>query len=693
MFRSVKRKNKKDTSGAVRARSNVSKDQNSDDESSGDEPTTVIRRTKYNKSSGLAVLASGSKESGSKKKKRRTGGLGFGGQVPASSIPEDEHRDIDVGGSGVSQSYGKEAMDKLRSEQSIRPPPEPSPPETSVQAPEPASQKVPASKEEDFISFQDNSPPAAEGGETDSLDALKSSQDKIVLEDPADEGSKWEEQVAKRAGVAAPPAPRFDTNLTQMQTQLQTVLSNLATRQEEVANTILRRKGDLSHAQAELSRQESTIREIGTVCTSLQKLRYDVTMWVGALRDLQQKVSPIQEGILDMIHGRFSKAQEEWVQWQDDVCTVLHTAGTLDRVLGRQPPNLALASIPTQLDEFGRDIGAQVRRARDIRFERRKQRQGVPLQRLWDWDEDVARRLDILQVALRVAVDDLDESYASLQPLREAFDQWKKDYPEEYRKCYGDLSLAELAFVFEQVEFCRSDWVKTLLKEQEGVSDGNDWPDFPSKLPGVIQNSGSSPCVELTEQQSRKFLVPFAIKALKESPAVTFLSTSFAKGLSGFLSDVLDTSAKKEDGWGELLGAVSSAITTIFEIVSLPSITQTADHPVSTEWLDDSTTFSQQLQPKWVQRLLVNVLNFWLPLLRETEMYDTAGKAVLGFIGNTYLHFLSTLREEQARQSLEPVWTGVQTVSGLLSHPGLVFESAPLRAAARAYNLDQPASL
>ncbi len=678
-----------------------------DDNEEEEESPVVIRKYKEKKRKESKRGVYGNDDTSKKQKTKQKRGLGLGGMTMV--IDEDES-DFGIIGEESQEyaapAYGKEALDALRAEQRttklqgiVQ--------EASIESE--FSEKIPEdvprrkSKEQDFISLHEN----AEATEQDFVEEEIPSQP-ILLEDPDDDD--WEAQVARRAGIPSSTAAKSSIRqavvvtptLHMLRGNLQDTIQHLATREEDLGNVIMRRQADLAQTQADRKRQQESIQQAGKACGDYQKLRYELAMWVGALRDLEEKVGPIQKAMLDMVSLQFETAHQEWIYWQDDVCATLRDCHQLDRVLGRTPPELTAQEVEVQLDEFGRDVGSQIRRDRENRSRRRREKgeriQGdldskdPILEYLWAKEEGADRRYDILQEALRVAMDDLDDDYSSPQVLEECFANWKKNNSDEYRQCYANLSLADLGHVFDQVGLCRATWVRAILKDSyDLVMEGTLFP----TVIVIPQDEGDpeSAAYAALERAYRKEYIPFLLELVKEYPSTIFLSKRMSHLFSESLPEIIQKIGQDSGSAKELCSAFASAGLSVLNSLSIPLLKPTAGEEIalSNERLDDSIRFAQAQQPLWINSLILNLLEQWMPFLRRTslEAYENLGRAILSFLSENYLYFLSSRTNTlSATEHLAPIWKCLsQNYKHLLESPEFMLQSAPIRAAASAYGL------
>ena len=153
-----------------------------------------------------------------------------------------------------------------------------------------------------------------------------------------------------------------------------------------------------------------------------------------------------------------------------DVVHVLHANQQLQQCLGRAVPE-SDESV-SQVDEFGRHIKSQQEVDRERRFvERESALTRITESPYKDDDvktdvsstlmspsnqEEYQQRLDALQGALDVVLEQVDESYLSLKDLIQVFQQWSQKYPQDYSNCFADLSLGDMASILVQVDLVKS---------------------------------------------------------------------------------------------------------------------------------------------------------------------------------------------------------------------------------------------
>jgi hypothetical protein len=704
-------------------------------------------------------------EESQRSKKRRRKGLGFGGTTrhvdDDDDVDDDEETKISEETIDTkARSYGKEALDQLKAEQrkpkpketiaepgkcsdslqavllsrtptvddsSLEIPPHQNPVVSSSTSSLPAFVPLTSGKDvnqdvtavltgEEAIRLHEQSESETNVNIKPFLTTGKSKdaviQESYITDESPD--TAWEDLITRRAGLhrSNTSIPSLSSSsqvplLATLRPQLQSTLSNLKAQQQDLKHAIMRREAEKAQTESNLKRHQESLHRTGDACSEYQKLRHDLAMWVGALRDLQQKVQPIAEALTQMILSQSATAQQEWIHWQDDAASVLQEAGKLDQVLGRQPalppPSHTSTAKTNLVDEFGRDSRSQYLRKREKRYRRRLQRRGLApkidhdgeklgqsLWRLWVEEEDLDTlgRYHILQEALRVAFNDLDDDFTSIDKLLGVFERWKESYPDEYRQCYASLSLGDLVSVLAQADFCRSSWVSSMLRPSESMGDNERTDEFlwvpklqSADIHGQEEEEGA-----IQRVLGKKF-VPLLLTILNDSPALCFFSSEW----SHLANDVVKNSDEKSEIIKELNEALFKATIEVLDSVSIPLVKDELNKLPDIERkeeVDHAVNFSKVEQSIWIQQLLLNLLADWVPFLRCFEKYEEVGKSILDFISGKYLFLLSSLAPCIASDMFAPVWKILKTEnSDWLESPSFILQGAPVRAAASVYGL------
>ncbi|KAG7373207.1 hypothetical protein IV203_033931 [Nitzschia inconspicua] len=665
-------------------------------------------------------------------KKKRKRGLGFGGG--GGSLQQGDHHHDDPAESqgqnldanqDFQSSYGKEALEELKAEQkrqklkmdAIGTTGE----ESTVTEKTINTSDVPATEakthgvnstnaEESFISLQggnqiyDTTPYT-----TTQHEALRDEYDLEEMVADPEESELWNEQIEKRAGIksyrTAQTAQRSVSKLVSsddLSCNLQSTIQSMQIQQEELQNSINRRKADREHVRNDSIAQEETLKTAGTACEYYQKLRYDLTLWVGALRDLCAKITPIQQAFLEMLEVQCEDVDHELRSWQDDCIAVLQEQGMTSQILGRQPEIPVNSGAPS-IDEFGRDIKSQYLRDRDLRFQHRQQKlkhdnasgDEPSVQDICNClldDHNETERCETLNEAFRATMDDLDQDYTSSQGLKDIFDQWKSQYVEDYKQCYASLSLGDLYAIFLQMEICKSSWFVEMITSGSGEYSSH--PTFPKNLESML-SYGSTDDEGYIQRSVEKSLVPMLSSILQTHPsALLFLSRNKSYLMSRLMQLAVRSLPESPRTVQNLEKAVSEAIARALDGIAIPIVNQVDESTVKISSLAQSSKFATTYLAQILGEMLYNMIFYWFPLLPlEATIEGTDGlHAVLNFINEKFLMLLSSLdkkEDHRSKQLFSVLWQALrQDQRNLLEAPSLLLLTLPLRAAGRAYQLD-----
>ena len=672
-----------------------------------------------------------------KKKKKRKKGLGFGG---GGGNAIDYEVDMQIEDQMGTSAYGKEALEKLKSEQKRQIVP-PAPVQSAPTSPKPETtdgdpiilnsyENIP---EENYIPLDD------QGQDPASSVEKKEKEKMFALDDPPpDESHGWERQIEQRAGLKPSSQTSQIPNtkllsLDQLSEKLKSTVETIDRQREELENSTNRLRADREHAKSKSQEHQNNLRTTGLACEFYQSTRRDLTLWVGALRDLHQKVEPIAKAFLEMLQVQTKDFGHEFRAWQDDCVATLYQTHRLDRVLGRQPDStlLTTASNETVIDEFGRDIGSQYQRDRESRFKvrveymnRSDDATATGIIKCEDHDED--ERAKILQEALSVALEDLDQEYTSATLLKSIFDEWFAAYFDDYQQCFATLSFGDLYAVLIQVELYKSDFFSNILSSVREVDQRillalDRCFVEPSKEPIKEDNTAKKSQTNrvATENAGRltriveKGILPLLTKILNptenEDSFHLFFSTSKSRLISRLIQDAAfrplqqgeksipesDPSSRNSSVQQQLQRLVNAAIQKSLENVSIPLLNKESGGDNTSEGLDCSIKYARLYQIQILQQTLCNMILHWFPLIDlDVDSGSESGiHFVLNFINDKYLVLLSSMdnsnEEQSAKDFFKQIWEALNADSrNIIESPSLMLLTMPLRAAARAYQLN-----
>jgi hypothetical protein len=659
-----------------------------------------------------------SKSSSKRREKKRKRGLGFGGGADGGAMEGKEGGTDDADDSEdalAPSSYGKEALEKLKAMQKQKKQKveidsnRETQNQTSLRSNDIAvnfDTTTPKAPEEVFISLDENPQPDENvilNADSDNLEHIE----RLVEETAAnpEETEMWNEQIERRAGIKVSTSNQTKPSLSKLMSldelsrNMKSAIQVIKAQQEELQNTINRRKADREHALVDKQAQQRTVAESGEACEYFQKLRHNLTLWVGALRDVQQKLDPIQQAFQEMLEAQCDDVNHEFQSLQDDCIAVLEESGLLKQVFGRQPktPINSGASI----DEFGRDVRSQYLRDRDLRFQTR-QKKHSPLTAaqtseksscyekivvsLYE-DHNEKDRCDTLHEALRTALQDLEQGYTSVDGLKTIFKEWQSTYPEDFKQCFASLSLGDLLAVILRLDFCKSLWFQTILLTAASQNDVND-AHFPEEMEALLATDDvvDNDCRRRAVEKS---LYPFVKGALENySSCGVFLSQE----KSAMMSTLVNTTKNYLGPLSKQLEkTLSDAIVKTLDAIAIPILnTNFSNVTKYTGAIQEfSINFSTTHLVEIIQKMLCNMILHWCPLLAfETEDSNNGIHAVLTFISEKFLMLLSATDKEKSKEFFGAVWQALKNdPRNVVESPLLLVTTMPLRAAACAYGL------
>jgi len=322
--------------------------------------------------------------------------------------------------------------------------------------------------------------------------------DDMDVDEPSKEvedgNQKWEDTMARRAGVLPPSAAASDqkqrrspgqrsegksSSLSQIRASLQPTISNLQNITSDLETSISRHQSTLSSAQDDLTKQQSTLQKHGKALEYYQGLREDLATWMGALRELNRMLEKVEEAKRQLEAEMTWRKMERFWEWGEDCTEVLEMAGLLESKVGGEDNHMARARERTiaQVDEFGRDLSSMASISRVKRWNKRAKQSARRLQdgkcddngdptnpvqqiiefsnednfditEIGDWNQ----RHKALAQAIAMIPTSVKDDYLSISNLSSLFSNWKYTYPDDYASCYADMSLVQMMEVLVRLE-------------------------------------------------------------------------------------------------------------------------------------------------------------------------------------------------------------------------------------------------
>ena len=217
---------------------------------------------------------------------------------------------------------------------------------------------------------------------------------------------------------------------------------------------------------------------------------------------------------------------DRFFEWGLDCAAMLEQKNLIkSKVVGKDVPQVEEEEKVSAVDEFGRDVSSSKSLSRTKRWSKRRKRCCIRLQEQSDKpsleqimqcsNEDNIDEVDadgwaIRRVALVEAVklipNMVKDEYLSIDILCSLFGQWKKVYPEDYKRCYAPMSLVQMLSVLARLEICSKrgifespgavgaeltrlqdyEWFEDLREVTTDIDDGDSTGDETSVLESLV---------------------------------------------------------------------------------------------------------------------------------------------------------------------------------------------------------------
>ena len=645
MFRATKKKPIK--------RVIVSRQDDDDEDIEEAPPLVVTSRTAKKRRRPGAILSFGVDGEDFKPPKKR--GLGFGGVVATHLEANNE------AGLSPKTLYDAATIEALKSTQKYKSIDEPPPVKGSDEG-------------ESYIPLNKSHNPPLDILTGDDLEAflMEEPSEKpplastpIVDDDDHAVSSKWEAQILRRVGLPS-SATMGTKSLDDLRGQISDTLSQLQEREDDVRQAYKRRQVEVTFAEEQVQSYQTALHDAGEALEYYQEMRLALTDHVGALRELKQRLQPLQEALRQTALG-----DDRWKDWECDAVSVIKKAGHLIAVVGRQPPTELEADIV--VDEFGRNMKAQHVMSRERRYlhrvkihENRSDVNGYESDALQNPSEveELNERRRALRKALQVALDEVDDDYSSLPMLTSIFALWHKKQPLDYASCHAGMSLADLASVLIQVNLCSTHhplyWSEI----------GSDFP-FVSLLKDMSfdGNLEETPLYRTID----KVLIPVFVDVLHQG-AYNVHSSKQSVSMATYFRQVVRLIPPGNVLLSTLTNETVDYLGKALHDIVIPVVCKAVTNDAM---VAEAMGYATTIQVARIQKILSNIFVFWVPILG-----DRLANSILGFCANQFLALVASL--ESPKTEFAKVWP---QLSHWVDQPEFSVEASPLRAAASAYQL------
>ena len=422
----------------------------------------------------------------------------------------------------------------------------------------------------------------------------------------------------------------------------------------------------MTFAEEEVQKYQSALHDAGEALEYYQEIRHSLTDYVGALRDLQHRLQPLQDALRQTVLG-----DDRWKDWECDAISVIKNAGFLIEVVGRQPPAELEAEIV--VDEFGRNMKAQHVMARERRFqqrikilESRKYMDGYESDALQSSHEleELNERRSALREALQVALEELDDNYSSLPKLISIFEEWHKKQPQDYDSCHAGMSLADLASVLIQVNLCSThhplNWTQV----------GRGFPFVP-----FLQAMSFDGNIEETPlyRTIDKVMIPVFVDVLNQG-AYNVHSSKQSMSMATYFQELSRLTPPDNILLRTLTNATVDYLHKALHDIAIPIVTKAVANDAM---VTEAMNYATNIQVARIQKIISNIFASWVPALG-----DRLADSVVSFCANQFLTLVAS--SEAPKTEFAKVWP---QLSQWLDRPQFMVQASRLRAAASSYHL------
>ena len=550
-------------------------------------------------------------------------------------------------------------------------------------------------------------------------------------------GRKWEEEIARRAGVTPKNEQRSTTDrqsnvtttssaqptlskesgskvIKDVKSTIRSTLHNLTQMDLDLESNIGRRGHDEEMSNEDATKKEKELEDIGKKFEYYQNLRVKLADWIGALRYMSERVSMVENAINNLNYEFATKDEKVWKEWEDDVIANLKDRGLLDYIVGRQPE--VNDNGGDDVDEFGRDrrsLQSLARTKREstrrrVRAESKDRRRTEDLSNAChpqtefdDSDLDLSdnelmdreERRCAVSDAIGVVVDEMDDEYSTPSKLITAFENWQNLYREDFDQCYAKLAFVDLMNVFVRCESCQKVDLLRMAKKAETIkTDFYDYSwfialqQFQKSQEKTIKDKDHKQNVFVKTNQIVSKLYETILSVFKH-PDSGFgcynpFSTKQTKSLVSFFETIKSHVDENENR--TLLEDISKSIlqhiNNFVQNQAIPIIKQSQQRGQQ----DESTIFAVTGQLHRLKKILINLLD-WYDALNGEAKVDIGKFCLMDLIGYRILPILNSMEggfvnDLDPKLFLKEVKQLIQTKQ-MLDNENFYLSSAPLRAA------------
>ena len=543
------------------------------------------------------------------------------------------------------------------------------------------------------------------------------------LDNDNDNDDEWIKQIEKRSNVALKSGSSNDISQTQSstmymsssipssksqsqsQSQSQSLLKvktiivntiqNLSDSQNQLESSLRIRKvelEDLTDVDSIVSKNEKEVHDNGTKFNFFQKLRIEIANYVGALREVDEKVDLIVKEMNNIIAEVGIKRTEEWKEEADDEIYMIQNPLNLNdemfqiqiqEMIGKRKDTTNISRTndfdnrqSQTVDEFGRDLSQLAMMGRNKRMGKRSNIRNKLTSlssncNLFDYAEEQIDKmidldyLDNIQLeeqndrmtALINAIDvatvgsNIDEQYLSISSLCTLFNEWRTQNIDEYNQCYADLSLADIIGSLVKMELARDLDLLELNKKWKGntimtstitdfdwykqIQQIKKWKTIANVGHATIESSYETILCDIL----KKRIVPHFIYIIEKG--YNPFSKAQSKTISNYFQSLMMTSVMDENEIYQLFHVVERCIRSNLDDLVLPilKICRNKNYHDS-NLIDKKETFANQRivffirQILKLKQLVVNLCQYWFPIFHKYTNKKVENKMIHNYDNN-----------------------------------------------------------
>ena len=492
----------------------------------------------------------------------------------------------------------------------------------------------------------------------------------------------------------------------------------------QLRSSIRRREAELSHVRVDKERLVKEVNEMEEMSKWALSARLRLANWIGALRDLDEKLHKIENTILCATKEHNISVETRQRQFEDDLMSFLDENSLLKSSVGRAivTRNDESANL-VSVDEFGRNMPNRLNIEKAYRQKRRmfvisklkdksKDRSSLVLvaqeyghlsdaEASDDERECLKQQKETLSTALKAAVSGTNEFFLSIQGVLEFLQEWRNAFPDQFLNCKAQSGFSELLRVLVRYEFL--DRYHVLWNLSGSMGNTFDVECF-SNLGGEIKSTEAK--VLLTDVLQKELYL-YLMSTVQDAYNVhsehqTIILTRVYDFLAAYYLKNIENHTQFDTLNNCIIQKLSAKIKDMLIPIPNLSIFEVA-HGSESCFNDNNLDLVIMLltQLYRIEKVVLNICKFWAPLFVKHQSSDIQKKiAQIIFIEGISLRLLPVLthmRESSsindmdciAKSILSEIYSEIKSsLSNWLHNPDFMLFTSPLRASVEAFNIE-----